>query len=369
MTTTISRIKEMVDCRDLAAHYLGEPAARVGRAWQWFCPFHPDQATPSLTVYRDGYRCFGCGVHGDHFGLIMALEHVDFPAARERLEWNLLGVDGASTRSDGCRRPEQHLAAWRVAGWQWSAWQAVDAAARRLDETAGALGRAYLLSRGLTPATWRAWRLGYAPQVRRWRRERQSEDRWQAEALGPAITLPWTDGRAVKALQYRLISHPELRYWQKAGGERTLFGVHLLKRQPALVVCEGELNAVSIWQVAGDQVDVVSFGPQSNVERAAPYLRRLTGRYRWVVVWADEQGVAREVARVVGRQAIFSATAPETPSPTLPLGGGGSRVIALCSPQGMDANNLLVSGWLREFMIAVVAKAAYEEVDGGRDEA
>ena len=330
MTTTISRIKERVDCRDLAAHYLGEPAARAGRAWQWFCPFHPDQATPSLTVYRDGYRCFGCGVHGDHFGLIMALEHVDFPAARERLEWNLLGVDGAGKRRDGCRRPEQHLAAWRAAGWQWSAWQAVDAAARRLDEAGGALGRAYLLSRGITPATWRAWRLGYAPQVRRWRRERQGEDRWQAEALGPAITLPWTDGRAVKALQYRLIGHPELRYWQKAGGERTLFGVHLLKGRPALVVCEGELNAVSIWQVAGDQVDVVSFGPQSNVERAAPYLRRLAERYRRVVVWADERGVAREVARVVGSDFAGAPgnplrnASPETPSPALPLEGEGA---------------------------------------------
>lgn len=226
-----------------------------------------------------------------------------------------------------------------------------------------------MLSRGLTPATWRVWRLGFAPEVRRWRRKQQSEDLWRAEALGPAITLPWTDGLVVKALQYRLISHPSLRYWQKAGGERTLFGLHLLKGRPALVVCEGELNAVSIWQAAGDQVDVVSFGPQSNVERAAPYLRRLAGRYRWVVVWADERGVAREVARVVGRQTVFSATAPETPSPALPPGGGGSvsRVTALCSPQGMDANNLLVSGWLGEFMMVVLARATAEEVDGGRD--
>ena len=41
--------------------------------------------------------------------------------------------------------------------------------------------------------------------------------------------------------------------------------------------------------------------------------------------------------------------------------------MALCSPQGMDANNLLVSGWLREFMSVVLERATGGEVDGGRD--
>lgn len=94
----------------------------------------------------------------------------------------------------------------------------------------------------------------------------------------------------VKALQYRLIGNPSMRYWQKAGGERTLFGVHLLKRRPALVVCEGELNAVSIWQVAGDQVDVVSFGPQSNVERGCAVFVVAGRAVSAVVVWAYERG-------------------------------------------------------------------------------
>jgi hypothetical protein len=332
---TTHRITLSIDCRELAAQHLGEPAARAGRAWQWLCPFHDDRATPSFTVYADGYICFGCSARGNALGLVMALEHVDLPAARERLGWEALPP---AKRRD----PGRSLSGWRAAAWQWATWQMVHEAAARLvakhpgarrAELAGSegeAGRSYLAGRGLEPATWQAWRLGYLPQVRRWRKDGA---RWQAETLGPAITLPWVRGEVVKALQFRLLDHPTLRYWQRAGGERTLFGLDLLAGRPALVAVEGELNAVSLWQVVHECADVVSFGPQSNLGQAAPYVRRLAQRYRFVVAWADEASVARAALETMQQ-----------------------RGLALRSPEGRDANDLLQAGLLGELMDAVLAR-------------
>ena len=39
---------------------------RIGRAWRGRCPFH-DGKSPSFSVWRDRYRCFSCGEHGDLF--------------------------------------------------------------------------------------------------------------------------------------------------------------------------------------------------------------------------------------------------------------------------------------------------------------
>ncbi|MBF7084617.1 hypothetical protein IT084_16890 [Desulfallas sp. Bu1-1] len=37
---------------------------KCGSRWMACCPFHEDNF-PSLVVYRDGWKCFGCGAHGD----------------------------------------------------------------------------------------------------------------------------------------------------------------------------------------------------------------------------------------------------------------------------------------------------------------
>jgi hypothetical protein len=59
---------------------------REGHEWKGLCPFHAEKST-SFTVFSDGhYHCFGCNAHGTAFDFIMATEHVDFPAAINRVE-------------------------------------------------------------------------------------------------------------------------------------------------------------------------------------------------------------------------------------------------------------------------------------------
>ena len=58
--------------------------ARSGRQWKGCCPFH-NEKTPSFYVYDDGYKCFGCGVHGDAVGFVMASSGLSFMEAVELL--------------------------------------------------------------------------------------------------------------------------------------------------------------------------------------------------------------------------------------------------------------------------------------------
>lgn len=319
--------KENVNCKELAERYLGSPAQRAGRALQWPCPLHQDGATPSFTVYENGYHCFGCGASGDAIDLVMRIENVGFVEAVEKLSG--LGPMEEPKQSPG--QAGLHASPAKVAKWQEKATVIIEEASRLLDLPEGAAGRDYLAGRGLEPETWQAWRLGYRPEVQRWEQHRGE---WViAEQLGPAITLPWMDRQRPAALQYRLFGHEKMRYWQQAGGQRTLFGLDHAAGRPVLVIIEGEFNAISVWQAAHDLVDVISYGSENNIERAGPYMQALAQRHERVISWADKSERALEIAKYV------------------------STVVSFKSPRGFDANDLLQAGRLRSHLQHLLQKA------------
>ena len=59
---------------------------RQGVRYTGLCPFH-DERSPSFSVQSEEklYHCFGCGVGGDLFVVVIAIENVDFPTAVESL--------------------------------------------------------------------------------------------------------------------------------------------------------------------------------------------------------------------------------------------------------------------------------------------
>lgn len=319
----IENLKEHVDCRELAQRLLGLPAKRVGKqAVQYECPFH-QETDASFTVWKDGFKCFGCGESGDQIALIQKLEGYDFMEVIRYLS----GRNGNPMRQvvPEWRSAVQHREkrpAWRSEEWQRSAKSIIELGRANLE---GSIGAEYLLRRGIHPPTWEAFSLGFLPNVRRWE-NRNGE--WQvAEDMGPAITIPWTDGQSIRAIQYRLIDHRQ-RYWQKAGSDRTLFGPEQLGGRDILVICEGELNAISIWQTSSSIVDAVSFGPEDNVQHAAAAMQELAKGYQYVVIWADKADRALEALAVVD-----------------------STAIPLQSPNGRDANDLLQTGQLGDFVV------------------
>ncbi|HET9693217.1 MAG TPA: CHC2 zinc finger domain-containing protein, partial [Steroidobacteraceae bacterium] len=59
---------------------------KAGREYKACCPFH-DEKTPSfwVSVEKQFYHCFGCGVHGTVLGFLMEYDHLGFVEAVEEL--------------------------------------------------------------------------------------------------------------------------------------------------------------------------------------------------------------------------------------------------------------------------------------------
>lgn len=154
-------LKSRVSIYDYAGRRLawdkGKSRPSAGDYWAP-CPFHAEK-TASFHV-RDrtgGYKCFGCGVTGDVFGLCMQLEGVSFPEAVETL-----------AQFAGVPLPEADPFAAKVADARQRLFAVMERAAAhyraRLIGREGQAARAYLLKRGLPEDVWKAFGIGFAPE-------------------------------------------------------------------------------------------------------------------------------------------------------------------------------------------------------------
>lgn len=147
------RIDEVV-----SEHVTLRPAG--GGSLKGLCPFH-EERSPSfhVTPGKGLYYCFGCGVGGDAIDFLMAMDHLSFHEAVEKLA----GRVGVQLRIEGGgagRGPDPGQRAQVVA---------VNAAAARffaaqLHESGAAGARAFLDSRGFEPDVWEHFGVGYAPR-------------------------------------------------------------------------------------------------------------------------------------------------------------------------------------------------------------
>jgi hypothetical protein len=280
-----------------------------------------------LHVQRDWWFCRQCwpadnGKPHDAIAWLEWLHGVDFLEAVRLMGSNTLPALTVKAT------PVAKTPGWMDATWQAAARHDARIAATALDSANGEPARAYLASRGILPDTWRAWGLGCGVK---WNPYIQAEK--------PAIVLPWREGDNVHALAYRFfgadIGKPA-RFTQKGDGERTLFGLGMLRGGDALLLIEGELNAISVWQASRDiGLDVVSFGAESNATSDA--VIELAGRYKRVVVWADEADKA---------SAAMAA---------IPDARGLRSVVK--DGEKLDANALLQRGVLRDYLAAVLPQS------------
>src|SRR5206468_10368880 len=77
---TVQLIKDRLSIVDVVSQYV--KLDRAGSILRARCPFHAER-TPSFIVSPDRgtYHCFGCGVGGDIFSFVEAIEGVDFKGA------------------------------------------------------------------------------------------------------------------------------------------------------------------------------------------------------------------------------------------------------------------------------------------------
>lgn len=205
-------------------------------------------------------------------------------------------------------------------------------------------GAAYLLGRGLKPATWGAYLLGY-------------------DAARSAIAMPWYRGGTLNAINYRLLDPPpgQRKNRHEPGGRPggLLFGAHALAEEwhaprpngtdplasRSLILVEGEINCMSIWQAVYDAgVDVLSFGGETI--RTPDKIVAMATRYRCCIVWKDKRELAiAEAQRIPGAAAYWS----EYGEP----GEDGKR------PK-RDANDHLQAGTLVELVACLLWRATNE---------
>jgi hypothetical protein len=225
-------------------------------------------------------------------------------------------------------------------------------------------GADYLDKRGLEPATWQAFGWGFG-------------EGWYSltrQSL-PAIVIPWYRGGKLMAIRYRFIAPPTVtgtdgkervekivsKSGSKFGG--VLYGGQAMEpgaeQTRTLVLCEGEINAASIWQVAHEtRLDVLSVGSEST--RLTDAMLAHAAKYKSVVVWMDRREIADKM-----RQQLPQGTVAVS-SPLRKDNQGNVLTGADGKPQKWDANDLLRIGKLGAFLAGVRAKACGE--DAGRRE-
>lgn len=325
------KLKTAVDLRDLAGQHttlrtwsagelagpcpkcIGEDRFHVKADW-WFC----NQCRP-----------FDDGQPHDAIAFVQWLHGCDFREACYRLGGGDL-PPATATRRQSEKKPDKPKA-WCGDDWQVEAKDTVTRAVAVLDTDAGKAGRDYLEGRGLRAETWQAFRLGHDPA--KW------HSGWERKA--GAVVMPWVIEGKYTAIKYRFLEVKDKadRFRAKGGSEQSLFGLPLVGgHRDTLILCEGELNAMSLWQAVhdlgrGDNVDAVSFGSESGAGDQALNLAR---KYRRVIVWADKGDIARDAARAMG-------------------------AMGLKSPEGHDANDLLIAGVLAEFMALALERLVSEQ--------
>ncbi len=125
------------------------------------CPFH-NEKTPSFSVNpsKGLFKCFGCGKGGDAVTFVMEIEGAPFPEAVKTVA-EKCGIAVPVVADD--QRNYEERDRQRADLLQLNAW-ATEFFEQNLTETAeGRRGLAYLEGRGITEATRKQFRLGYAP--------------------------------------------------------------------------------------------------------------------------------------------------------------------------------------------------------------
>lgn len=267
----IESLLASVDLRDLAGRY-GELYGR-GADPKQHCLFHLEN-TPSCAISAGRFYCFGCGKKGRTLDYLMQAEGVGFRQAVGMLA-DFAGVQMPGKPSPvaapapksravpAAQKTETPMQASTEGGWAALINEGQQAYTAAIDADLGFLGRKYLQSRGIEPATARAFGLGYCDGDEAYAHKRKARE---AAYVGGykyypqqcRITLPVRDLEGqIRGYVYRSVLPDEIKsindcsspFFQKS---QLLFGFHeslqVIKKTNSVVVTEGPFDALIAYQ-------------------------------------------------------------------------------------------------------------------------
>lgn len=281
---TLQQVLATTDIVDLVGRYV--KLRRVGSNWRGLCPFHPEK-TPSFYVnpQRNNYHCFGCGAGGTAIRFLMEHDGMGFMDAVKRLAdaagirieeevWDANAERAAKIRH-GLVKLHNEIADW----FHYLL----------MKDPVAEAARSYLKSRGISSATARNWKMGYAPAsgelLRHWAQEKRFTEnllvvggiiaRGDADSARPGESYPrfrhrlmfpiCNDYGEVIAFSGRLLDNnakaakylnsPETPIFTKS---KVLFGLEKSKRaiikSNRVIVCEGQLDMITAFEAGFENI-------------------------------------------------------------------------------------------------------------------
>lgn len=260
------------------------PGKPRGRWMFWPCPEHDDRH-PSFAAMNghDRYppiaKCFAssCGFKAGPIKWLMKFHKLSYEEAQAVV--NGRGPSLAPTSHTYPVLP--HFETPPGEKWQIRAWQLIHRAQKALWENKEALpwpsthpatgelvwqkatALEYLLARGLNSTTLHLWQVGYIPQT-----FSMPAATWGLEGdnvyMSKGILLPYVVANQVWTLKIRRPFPKPQKYTQIRGSLPAIYLVQTLEGRTHAVFCEGELDALLLWQETDPLAGVVSLGSAGN---------------------------------------------------------------------------------------------------------
>ncbi|OGM59193.1 DNA primase [Candidatus Woesebacteria bacterium RIFCSPLOWO2_01_FULL_39_10] len=296
MTDEVDEIKAKIDIVSIIGEHV--ELKKAGRNFKGLCPFHSEK-TPSFVVSPEMqiFKCFGCGTSGDVYTFLQQYEGMDFYESLQFLAQKA-GIK-LKTRVGEKSDKEKEYSINQLAAkfYHWVL----------LNHPKGKDALNYIKTeRGLTLETIQAFQIGYSPDApfafKKFLVEKKKIPVRDLERVGLVYTR---DGRTFDRFRGRIIfplfdhkgnivgfagriipgkapvtlakyiNTPETDIYHKS---KILFGLNLtkgeIKKEKCAIVVEGELDAISSWQVGIK--NIVAVKGSSLTEEQVRLLARFT---------------------------------------------------------------------------------------------
>ncbi len=309
----IEQVRQKTDIVELIGSHI--TLKKAGRNFKALCPFHSEK-TPSFVVSpeRQIFKCFGCGQGGSVFNFLMEYEGMDFGETLRFL------ADKAGIKLKSQRPSKDYEEKTRLLEVNHLAAEFYHYIL--LHHQMGEKGLRYLLGRGISKASIKTFKLGYAPEawenlqafLVRKKSYRQSElekagliiqgrssyyDRFRGRIIFPLFDHRNNNvgfsGRTLeknpKGAKY--INTPETILYHKSD---LFYGLNVtkpqIKKKNLAVVVEGELDLISSFQ--GGVRNVVAIKGSAFTESQVSLIKRFTEN---IALALDEDAAGDAAAR------------------------------------------------------------------------
>jgi DNA primase len=337
--SSVEQIKTLSDIVAVISEYV--QLKKKGKSFWGLCPFHSEK-TPSFSVDPDkqSYKCFGCDRGGDVITFVMDKKGFSFAEAITEL-----ALKAGINLDPDKRQPSSEKKIYYDANKA-----AMTFFEQQLNSAKGEAARKYLLGRGITEDTIRAFHVGFAPDS--WdslsvflrsrgiplaaaekagliapRKSGGFYDRFRGRIIFPIIDLSGEvigfGGRVIGEGEPKYLNTPESPIFEK---KRVLYNLHSARnqiRQGGAVVVEGYMDVVSLAN-AGFTAAVATLGTALGEDHVR-LLRRFTDDI--TLVFDGDSA---------GRNAMVRAMEPFLASDVIP------RIVIL--PQGKDPDDIARDG-------------------------